>query len=95
MQEQLGQQTAPSLSWATWCIFPGFGSVLDRDFPKGSDQQETILEVACPCFRQLVFFPLLMVTESFQQGIVRALEDHELWDGCWSQLDTMGCLGAA
>lgn len=34
-------------------------------------------------------------TESFLQGIFRALGDHELWDGCLSLVETMGHLGAA
>lgn len=51
--------------------------------------------MTCPCFSQLVFFPLLMVTETSLQGIFRALRDHVSWEGCWSQVDTLECLDAA
>ena len=51
--------------------------------------------MTCPYLRQLVFFPLLMVTKTSLQGIFRALGDHVLWEGCQSQVDTTGCLDAA
>lgn len=51
--------------------------------------------MTCPCLSQLVFFPLLMVTETSLQGIFRALRDHVSWEGCWSQVNTMGCLDVA